>query len=61
MRFRDYEVTLHYSGSHTLFISAPDEEEAIDLANDELANLIDMDFIEITDCESCEVDGGCDD
>jgi hypothetical protein len=58
---KDYEVTLHYSGSHTIYISAPDEDEAIDLAHDELAELIDMDFIEITDCESCQVDGGYDD
>lgn len=58
---KDFEVTLYYSGSNTFFISAPDEDEAIDLAHDELANLIDMELIEITDCESCQVDGGYDD
>lgn len=58
---KDFEVTLHYSGSHTFFISAPDDEEAIDLAYDELHNLIDPDFIEVTDSESCQVDGGYDD
>lgn len=58
---KDFEVTLYYSGSNTFFISAPDEDEAIDLAHDELASLIDMELIEITDCESCQVDGGYDD
>lgn len=58
---KDYEVTLYYSGSHTFTISAPDEDEAIDVAHDELANLIDPDFYEVTDCESCQVDGGYDD
>lgn len=60
MKFRDYEVTLDFSGSHTFFVSAPDEDEAIDLAHDELADLAgDLEF-EVTDCESCEVDGGYD-
>lgn len=58
---KDYEVTLHYSGTHTIFVSAPDEDEAIELAHEELASLIDPDFYEVTDCESCEVDGGYDD
>lgn len=57
---KDFEVTLYYSGSHTITISAPDEDEAIELAHEELASLIDMDFIDVTDCESCEVDGGYD-
>jgi hypothetical protein len=57
---KDYEVTLYYAGSHTITVSAPDEDEAIELAHDELSNLIDMEFIEITDCESCQVDGGYD-
>ena len=61
MRFRDYEVTLHFSGSQTFCISAPDDDEAVDLAHDELANLAgDLEY-EVTDSESCEVDGGCDD
>lgn len=58
---KDYEVTLYYSGSHTFFISAPDEDEAIECAHEELGNLIDPDFIEVDDCESCQVDGGYDD
>lgn len=58
---KDFEVTLHYSGSHTFFVSAPDEDEAIGVAHDELANLIDPDFYEVNDCESCQVDGGYDD
>lgn len=61
MRFRDYEVTLHFSGTHTFYVSAPDEDEAIDVAHDELANLAgDLEY-EVDDSESCEVDGGCDD
>ena len=61
MKFRDYEVTLHFSGSHTFFVSSPDEDEAIDLAHEELANLAgDLEY-EVTDSESCEVDGGYDD
>jgi hypothetical protein len=58
---KDYEVTLYYSGSHTIYVSAPDEDEAVEIAHEELACLIDMDFIDITDCESCQVDGGYDD
>jgi hypothetical protein len=58
---KDFEVTLHFSGSHTFFISAPDDDEAVDLAHDELADLAgDLDY-EVTDVESCEVDGGYDD
>lgn len=58
---KDFEVTLHFSGSHTFFISAPDDDEAVDLAHDELANLAgDLEY-EVTDAESEEVDGGYDD
>jgi hypothetical protein len=57
---KDYEVTLHYSGSYTTTISAPDEEEAIDVAHDELANLAGDLEVEVTDSESCQVDGGYD-
>lgn len=58
---KDYEVKLYFSGSHTFFVSAPDEEEAIDVAHDELANLAgDLEY-EVTDSESCQVDGGYDD
>lgn len=58
---RDYEITLHFSGTHTFFISAPDEDEAWDLAHDELANLAgDLEY-EVIDSETEEVDGGYDD
>lgn len=58
---KDYEVTLRFSGSHTFFVSAPDEDEAVDVAHDELANLAgDLEY-EVTDSESCQVDGGYDD
>ena len=58
---KDFEVTLHYSGSHTFFVSAPDEEEAEGVAYDELANIAgDLEY-EVTDSESCQVDGGYDD
>ena len=58
---KDFEVTLRFSGSHTFFISAPDDDEAIDLAHDELANLAgDLEY-EVTDAESEQVDGGYDD
>lgn len=56
MRTRMYEVTLHYSGSETFFIEAPDEDEAVDLAHDELANMHQLDGLEITDVESHEDD-----
>ena len=60
MKFRDYEVKLYFSGSHTFMVAAPDDEEAIDLAHDELAALAgDLDY-EIIDAESEEVDGGYD-
>jgi len=61
MKFRDYEVTLHFSGSHTFFVSAPDEDEAIESAHEELGNLAgDLEY-DVDDAESCEVDGGYDD
>jgi hypothetical protein len=58
---KDYEVTLYYAGSTTITVSAPNEDEAIELAHDELANLIDMNLIDVTDIESCQVDGSYDD
>jgi hypothetical protein len=58
MRFKTYCVTLHFSGTHTFFISAPDEEEAVDVAHDELANLAgDLEY-EVTDAESYQDDDG---
>jgi hypothetical protein len=54
MKFKTYCVTLHYSGSQTFYVSAPDEGEAEDVAYDELANLAgDLEY-EVTDCESYE-------
>ena len=58
---KDYEVTLYYAGSTTITVTAPDEDEAIELAHDRLADLIDMDLIYVTDTESCQVDGSYDD
>jgi len=57
---KDYEVTLYFAGSTTINVSAPNEDEAIELAHDELANLIDMNLIDVTDIESCQVDGSYD-
>jgi len=51
-----YEVTLRYRGSETFYIDAPDEGEAEGVAEDELANMHELDGLEITDCESCEDD-----
>lgn len=57
---KDYVITLHFSGTQTFFVSAPDEDEAIDLAHDELANLAgDLEY-EVMDSETEEVDGGYD-
>jgi len=58
---KDFEVKLHFSGVFTTTISAPDEEEAEDLAYEELANLAgDLEY-DVVDLESCQVDGGYDD
>jgi hypothetical protein len=51
-----YEIKLHFIGSETFFIEAPDEDEAIDLAHDELADMHELDNLEVTDCESHEDD-----
>jgi hypothetical protein len=51
-----YEVTLHYSGRETFFVTAVSEDEAIDLAHDELADMHELDGLEVTDCESHEDD-----
>ena len=58
---KDFEVTLHFSGTYVTTVTAPDESEAEDVAHDELANAAgDLDY-EVTDVESCQVDGGYDD
>jgi hypothetical protein len=51
-----YEVTLHFSGSETFYIDAPDEDEAVDIAYDELANMHQLDGLQVTDSESQEDD-----
>ena len=51
-----YEVTLYYSGSETFYVEAPGEGEAEGVAYDELANMHELDGLEVTDCESCEDD-----
>lgn len=51
-----YEVTLHFSGSETFYIDAPDEDEAVDIAYDELANMHQLDGLQVIDSESHEDD-----
>ena len=51
-----YEVTLHFSGSETFYIDAPDEDEAVDIAHDELANMHQLDGLQVIDSESHEDD-----
>ena len=51
---KTYEVVMHFSGSHVCYVSAPDEDEAIDIAHDELANMHQLDSLEVMDIESCE-------
>jgi hypothetical protein len=53
---RSYEVKLYFKGSEVFYIDAPDEEEAIDLAHEELANMHEFDNLEVIDSESCEDD-----
>lgn len=54
MRMKDYVVTIHFSGSKTYLVSAPDYEEAEGVAGDEFGNDIgDLgEYTEITDIES---------
>lgn len=51
---KTYEVKLYYSGVQTFYIDSPDEDEAVDEAHDELANMHQLDSLEVIDCESCE-------
>jgi hypothetical protein len=51
---RRYEVKLYFSGVHVEYVESPDEDEAYDVACDELANMHQLDDLEITDCEICE-------
>jgi len=41
-------VKLYYSGVQTFYITAPDDGEAVDCAYDELANLHQLDDLEVT-------------
>lgn len=54
MRTRGYAVTIHFSGSKTYFVEAPDYEEAEGVAHDEFGNDIgDLEeYTEVTDIES---------
>jgi hypothetical protein len=56
MRLKMYEVTLHFSGSETFYVEATSEEEAEELAHDDLCNMHELDGLEVTDCESHEDD-----
>ena len=51
-----YEVKLYFSGSETFYVDAPDEGEAQGVAEDELANMHELDGLQVTDCESHEDD-----
>ena len=51
---KNYEVVLHFSGRQSCYVSAPNEDEAIDVAYDELANMHQLDSLEVMDVESCE-------
>ena len=54
MRMKDYIVKVHFSGSKTYLVSAPDDEEAEGVAYDEFQNDIgDLgEYTEITDTET---------
>ena len=51
-----YEVKLYFSGSEVFYVEADDEGEAESVAYDELANMHELDNLEVVDCESCEDD-----
>ena len=51
---KTFEVVLYYSGSQVFYIDAPDEDEAYDVAHDELANMHQLDNLEVMDSEVCE-------
>jgi hypothetical protein len=51
---KNYEVVMHFSGRQSCYVSAPNEDEAIDVAYDELANMHQLDSLEVVDVESCE-------
>ena len=53
---KSYAVTIHYSGSNTYFVTAPDYEEAEGAAYDEFQNDIGdlSEYTEVTDIEAEE-------
>jgi len=56
MRMKSYAVKIHYSGTNTYFVTAPDYEEAEGVAYDEFQNDIgDLgEYTEVTDIEAQE-------
>jgi hypothetical protein len=58
MRMKRYAVKIHYSGTNTYFVTAPDYEEAEGAAYDEFQNDIGdlREYTEVTDIEA-EEDG----
>jgi len=58
MRMKSYAVKIHYSGTNTYFVTAPDYEEAEEAAYEEFQNDIGdlSQYTEITDIEA-EEDG----
>jgi hypothetical protein len=53
---KTYCVKLYFSGSETFYVEAPDEDEAIDVAYDELSNMAGDLEIEVIDSESYQDD-----
>ena len=54
MRMKGYCVTIHFSGTKSYFVTAPDYEEAEGVAYDEFQNDIGdlSEYTEVTDIES---------
>jgi hypothetical protein len=54
MRMKTYAVKIHYSGTNTYIVTAPDDEEAEGVALDEFQNDIgDLgEYTEVTDIET---------
>jgi len=54
MRMKTYAVKIHYSGTNTYIVTAPDDEEAEDVALDEFQNDIGdlSEYTEVTDIET---------
>jgi len=54
MRMKSYAVKIHYSGTNTYIVTAPDYEEAEGAAYDEFQNDIGdlSEYTEVTDTES---------